>query len=490
MTAPMSKAFALGLLVMLGGCTVGPDYQRATPVAPDRWLSTASSPDSALAASPATDDVAALAQWWTWFEDPVLNALIDTALTQNLDLRAAKARVHAARSERRAAQAGYGPQVGMSMGSQRLQNPVPGIAPGLTFSLHEVGFDARWELDLFGRQRRRVEAASAATEANQAQLEAVMTVLCAEVARSYWELRAADAQLAASHEIITLEGEQERHAARLAAAGIGSRDAVLAAASSAAEQRAVLIQSELVRRNAQDQLERLLAVAPAKLEQSLLVSDAPLPQFAPRLLLTPAAVLRNRPDIQRAERELAAATALKGAAIADLYPRVSLALFFGLRNTALSELMAIASKSWSGGSSILQPLFDAGRLRAMVDVRDAEIEGALVEYERAMLVALHETESALTQWLATEHERQAFSDSLLQLETAQRLAEHRRAQGVAADQEVLMARLAAVTARAQLRRGEAAVTISTVAVLKALGAGISHDHPAMHASDTASNTSP
>ena len=101
-----------------------------------------------------------------------------------------------ARGARRAAQAGLGPQIGMGVGSQRVQNPMPGIAPGLTFTLHEVGFDARWERDLFGRQKRRIEAADAVVEASQAQVEAALTVLCAEMARSYWDLRAADTQLA------------------------------------------------------------------------------------------------------------------------------------------------------------------------------------------------------------------------------------------------------------------------------------------------------
>ena len=117
--------------------------------------------------------------------------------------------------------------------------------------------------------------------------------------------------------------------------------------------------------------------------------------------------VRNRPDVQRAERQLAAATALKGAAIADMVPRVSLAMFFGVRNTALSGLMTLASKSWAAGGSVRQPLFDHGRLRAMVDASDADIERAVVEYERAVLAALHETEDALAQWLAAERERTA-----------------------------------------------------------------------------------
>ena len=140
------------VLAAVGGCAVGPDYHPTPASAPARWQATSDVPTSALAASPSTDDAQALAQWWTWFEDDGLNTLIDIALAQNLDVRAASARLRAARGERRAGQAGLGPQLGMGISSNRLQNPMPGLAPGLTFTLHEIGFDARWELDLFGRR--------------------------------------------------------------------------------------------------------------------------------------------------------------------------------------------------------------------------------------------------------------------------------------------------------------------------------------------------
>jgi NodT family efflux transporter outer membrane factor (OMF) lipoprotein len=473
------KAVVLMTLAALSGCAVGPDYHATPPPAPAQWQTSSASTDSALAALPSSDDAQALAHWWTWFEDDSLNTLIDIALAQNLDVRASTARVRAARGERRAAQAGLGPQIGMGVGSQRNQNPMPGLAPGVTFTLHEVGFDARWEVDLFGRQKRRVEAADAVIEASQAEVEGAMTVLCAEVARSYWELRAADAQLALLQQTIALATQDAHHAARLADAGVGTREAVLAADGRIELARVQLAALELARGSAQRQIEHLLAVEPGKLAVTLHPHEQALPQFAPRLLLTPAAVLRNRPDIQHAERQLAAATALKAAAIADMYPRVSLALFFGLRNTALSALMSIASKSWSGGGSIVQPLFDAGRLRAMVDVRDADIEAAVVEYERATLDALHETENALAQWLAAERERDAHTRTLADREQAVSLASHRQAQGLAGAQEVIAAQLAALAARADIRRSEATVTIATVAVLKALGAGIHHDDGAL-----------
>ena len=469
----LGLAAAVAALALVSACAVGPDYRPRAIDAPAQWQATATLSNSALANSASVDDAAALAHWWSWFEDADLTALIDAALTQNLDVRAAQARIHGARGERRAAQAGVGPQLGVGVGSQRLQNPLPGLAPGLTFSQHDIGFDARWELDLFGRQKRRVEAAGAVVTASQAERDAAMTAVCAELARSYWELRSIDAQIALSTDTIELSTRAARHATRLATAGIGSREAVLLADSRIALTQAQLATQQLARGVAQRQIERLLALKPGQLTAALAPRTITLPQFAPRLLLTPTAVLRNRPDIQRAERQLAAATALKGAAIADMYPRVSLAMFFGLRNTALSGLMSLASKSWSASGSLLQPLFDHGRLRAMVDVGDADIERAVVEYERAMLEALHETENALSQWLTAEGERSAYALALTDREAMQRLAAHRQTQGLAAAMEVIESELAVLAARAALRRSEAGVTVSTVAVLKALGAGIS-----------------
>lgn len=462
-------------LLLLAGCTVGPDYVRPAQSTPAEWVTPTAAP---LVAAPRVETADELARWWTWFEDPLLDSLVERALAQGFDVRTAEARLAAARAERRAAQAGFGPQVGLGVGSSRLQNPMPGLAPGLTFSLHEVGFDARWELDLFGRQRRRVEAASAVVDASEVDVRAARTVLCAEVARAYFELRGAEREARLLDAALALNAEDARRAHALAEAGLLASDEALAAEARGAELSAARIAPNRARDAARRQLERLLGVLPGELDATLVASDAPAPQLAPRLLLTPAAVLRQRPDVQRAERQLAAATALEGAALADMYPRVSLAMFFGLRNTALSTLMSIASKSWSGGASVLQPLFDAGRLRALVDVRRAEAEAALIEYERVSLDALHDTEGALFRWLTAERERDARRAALARRETAAAHARRRREQGVGGAREALAAELAVVTARLDAERSAAEVTAATVAVMKALGAGIPIDAPA------------
>ncbi len=141
---------------LLGACTVGPNYQRPTTTPPPAWQILNPTADAPLAGAdsiPVTDDAQALAAWWTWFDDPLLTTLVEEAFAQNPDTRAAIARITAARAERRAARAGRGPTLGAGIGANRQQNPLPGLAEGLTFSLYEAGFDAQWELDLFGRQQ-------------------------------------------------------------------------------------------------------------------------------------------------------------------------------------------------------------------------------------------------------------------------------------------------------------------------------------------------
>jgi outer membrane protein TolC len=188
--------------------------------------------------------------------------------------------------------------------------------------------------------------------------------------------------------------------------------------------------------------------------------------------MSPTAVLRHRPDIQQAEQQLAAATALKSAAIADMYPRISLAMFFGVRNTAIGVLLSAVSKSWSGGGGLMTPLFDAGRLRAAVDLSDARIQAALVNFEKVTLNALHETELSLVRLLESERQRDALTLAVADLREARGLVSRQRQQGVASDFDVLNSAQAANRAESKLSTIESVVTTETIAVLKALGAGV------------------
>jgi NodT family efflux transporter outer membrane factor (OMF) lipoprotein len=470
-----SCAFA----ALLSACTVGPDYRRPVESAPTQWQAPTPAAqvvdNSAVSIAPVVDDAQSLAAWWRWFDDPLLNELVEEGFRQNLDVRAALARVHLARADRRSVAAGGGPALGLAVGADRQQNPLPGLAEGLAFSLYEAGFDARWELDIFGRQRRRVEAAEAGIAAALEDQRGVFTLLCAEIARAYWEMRSAERLLTLAENSVRIARESGRLQERLVDAGLAGRQDALGANATVAAFSANTPALRMRVNAAQRQLELLLGRQPGHLAARLTACDQPLPQTTLRLLLSPAAVLRNRPDIQQAERQLAAATALKAAAIADQYPRVSLGVFFGLRSTAIGMLFSAISKSWHGGGTLLTPIFDAGRLRAAVDSSDARVEAALISFEKTMLVALHETELALTRLIEFERQREAAMLAVADLREATKLVAHRKQRGISTQLDVLQAEQAVNKAEIAWRRAEAAVTTETIAVLKALGAGVPRD---------------
>ncbi len=301
-----------------------------------------------------------------------------------------------------------------------------------------------------------MEAADALIEAAIADQRGILTILCADVARAYSEMRSSEQQIALAEQAVQLAQGLSSLSSRLVTAGLKSREVALAIDSKVAARLPAL---RIALATAQHQLELLLGLPPAQLTARLTSQDAPLPHITLRVLLSPAAVLRQRPDIQ-------------AAAIADLYPRVSLAMFFGLRNTALGVLFSAASKSWSGGGSLAAPLFDSGRLRAAVDVSDARITAALANFEKSMLVALHETELALTRLLEQDRQREAWALALADLREAGHLTTLRHVQGMVSQMDVLRARQATNDAEIALRCPEAAVTTETIAVMKALGAGV------------------
>ncbi len=471
----MRGASPLIMMMWLTGCTVSPDYQAPERPAPGAWQAPTNVGPNVTSGH---DDNAAqaeadltLARWWTWFNDPLLNSLVERALAANLDIRAFGPKFAASRAERRSLQAGASPSLNLATNAQRLQNPLPGLAPGITFSLYELGFDAKWEIDFFGRLKRRLEAADASLAATVEEERWVRNTVIAEVVRAYVEMRGAERRLALVEDTLTRLRESVTRTKELADAGLISRDQLheLSAQVAGAATQVPALRTEQVL--AQRQLELLMGQDPGTLEADLTPLKTPLPVTTPKLLASPAAVLRNRPDIRRAERQLAATTALRGASIADLYPRISLGLFFGLRNTAIGALFSGASKSWSGGGSLLAPIFDAGRLRAAVDLSDARVKSALIEFEKANLAALHETEAALTQLAGREQQRAALAIALADRNAVAALAAQRYQHGVADKLSLLKAETEALSTALDLARVESAISADTVAVMKTMGGG-------------------
>jgi NodT family efflux transporter outer membrane factor (OMF) lipoprotein len=454
-----------GLLIGLAGCTVGPDYEKPDPAVPNRWLA------GREAAELKPIDPETLATWWKSFGDARLDRLMEQALVGNLDLKMALARIDQARAERRGTRAELFPSVDATVGAQRADNPFPGFAPGIRYNLFELGFDALWEIDLFGRQRRRLEAATADLEAAKAQHAQALVTLTSDLARSYIEYRSLQNQLRITRANLDAQQHTLKLTGRLFDEGVGTRHDVVRARAQAETTAAEIPALEGELTATLRQMELLIGRPPGTLAAEL-SEPGTVPRAPGRAILaSPAATIRHRPDLRSAERQLAAATAMQGAAIAELFPRVSLSAFLGLRNTELDQLFRSAAFSYSTAANLLQPLVNFGRIRAGIDLADAQQQEAYFAFEKAVLEALRETETALTRYLKEEVRRQTLARSVADLRESVRLAQLRYNVGVISFLDVLEAQRALYLAEIELARSEAATSTNLIAVYKSLGGG-------------------
>ena len=462
----------LCILACLGGCTVGPDYRESVPTVPDRWQA-GKDPAPGLISV----ELENLKTWWKSFGDAKLDRLMNRALADNLDLKITMARIDQARAERRATRAELFPRVDVTAGAQRNDNPLPGLAPGIRYNLFEVGFDALWEIDLFGRQQRLLEAASADLDAARAEYSQALVTLTADLARSYIEYCSFQNQLRITRANLAAQQPTQQLTERLFSEGVGTRhDAVRARAQTENTMAQIpALEGELIA--SLRQLEVLVGRQPgalaADLEEPSAVPAAPGRQ----ILASPADTIRHRPDLRIAERRLAAATALQGAAIAELFPKVSLSAFLGLRNTDLESLFKSAAFSYSTGANLLQPLINFGRIRAGIDLAKAQQQEAYLAFEKAVLEALRETETALSRYLNEEIRRQTLARSVADQRESVRLSQLRYQEGVISFLDVLDSQRALYVSEIELARSEAKASTDLIAVYKALGGGANAQPP-------------
>lgn len=453
------------LLLTAAGCTVGPDYERPRTSIAENWLEPA---------APGAVD----AEWWRRFGDPQLSALVEQAIASNPDLREAEARLAEARANRDAAWGGRAPQVRAAGSvtenvlSENGQLPVANI-PGFSreFSLFDLGFDAGWELDFWGRNRRQVEAAEARADAAQWSRRDALVSLVAELARNYVELRGEQAQLAAAEERL----EAKTVLARLVALRFDAGEASRIEAEHAESQRATAAA-------ARDGLSARAAVAAYRI--AVLVGDPP-ENVVPGLRASapipdpPATIvsgvrsdlLERRPDIRRAERELAAATADIGVATSDLFPRFSLLGGLGLQARDPGDLLSPDSARLSIGPSFSWPIFSGGRIRAQIRAADARAEAAAARYEKVVIGALAESESAANRFANASSAAAEARDALERELSAYRLAELRFGRGEDDRLALMQARLRMLEAQDLDRDAAEARATAAIALYKALAGG-------------------
>lgn len=457
--------------LFLAGCAVGPDYERPSVPLPPAWKSPL---EGGVAAQPVD-----LAGWWKKLKDPLLDSLVARSVESNLDLQFAKSRIREARARRDATTAGFWPFADASASYSRsyrggLTTPT-GIAPtpfGIgEFDLYEAGFDAAWEIDLFGGVRRAVEAAEADIEVAAEFRRDVWVSLLAEVASAYVQLRGAQKRLDIAQDTVRLQREALSVVDARFQVGLTNELDVAQAQSQLATFEAAIPVLEILIRRFIYRLDVLLGREQDTLAGELL-KTGPLPAAPVQVPVgVPSELLRRRPDIRRAERELAAATARIGVATADLYPRLSLTGSWARQSQNGEDLTLAAATFWTVGPAIRWAIFRGGRIRANIRFETALQEQALARYRQTILLAFEETENALVSLTREEERRRALARSVEAAARSVKLASDLYARGLTSFLNVLDSQRTLNTARDDLSQSETRVILSWIALYKALGGG-------------------
>lgn len=457
---------SLMLALSLTGCAAGPDYVQPEPETGSGW-----------AEPPAVAGEARLDGWWQQFGDPTLTRLVEQVRAENRDLQQAVTRVAEARALRQGAAAGHVPTVDAraSVTDQRLSRngPLPlDRIPGLERdqTIVDIGFDASWEIDLFGRVRRAVEAADARIGQRLAEQGAVELMVTAEVARNYLTLRGLRRRLEVSEAAVTAADETLGFIRKRYLAGAADARQLAQAETEVTALRAVLPQLRGEIRATAAGIAVLSGHLP---ETEMGLVDTPLPnlELRPVPVGERADILRRRPDVAAAERALAAATAGVGLAEAERFPRLAVSAGGGFQALDGTDLISNDSERWSIVPFISWRVFDGGRIRAEIHASDARLQAAGLAWEQAVLAALGDAEQAMARYDSALDSLQLQSEAVAAAERNVGHAESRYRAGAIPLIELLDARRALYGAQATQAEVHTRAATSLVALFKALGGG-------------------
>ncbi len=458
--------------VLFQGCAVGPNFQPPKTTAPAQWSAPMSGGETNLEPS--------LASWWKSFNDPQLDSLVERAVRTNQDLRIAEARVREARAFYRIASSQLWPTVdaggSYARENQSKNQPILGSLPmpsGIPFenNVYQAGFDASWEIDVFGGNRRAVEAGKAEVAAAEFGRRNVLVTLLGEVARNYVELRGCQRRLEIANKNLKTQQEALALTEDRFKNGLTSDLDVQQAATLLANTRAVIPMLETGIQGYIHRLGVLLGQPPEALLAEL-SAPAPIPSAPPIVPAgLPSELLRRRPDIQQAERQLAASTARIGVATADLFPKFSLTGIAGYESTSASDWFSGGSKFWSLGPTVQWRIFDAGRIRANIRVQNARQEQALAAYEKTVLMSFEDVENSLVAYAKEQIRRRSLEDAVESSQDSLHLANQLYANGLASFINVLDAERSLYQAEDALVQSDKAVTQNLISLYKALGGG-------------------
>lgn len=493
------RALALEILacLVIAGCTVGPDFERPTTTTPAQVFDRT---QSAQASSKAVE-TGFSPDWWTLFDDPTLNALEQRLADANLDVAAASARLRQSRAQQRVAGAAEYPTLegaasynrergspngilsllGVSPTQTQSQSasgatplgvaPLPGAKGSPAYNLYQAGFDASWELDIWGGVRRGVEATSALADASYEDRNAVLLAARAELARDYIELRDTQSLLRIANQNLEIARNTAKLTQIRVHEGVTTELDEANASAQVASIESLIPTLDSRCETTINAIGILLGEEPGALAQTLgEAHDVPaLPGQVP--IGFPSELVQRRPDIRRAEAQLHAATASIGMAKADFYPRISLNGSAGFQTLQLSSLANWASGQFVIGPSITMPIFEGGRLKGTLNLREAQQQEAAIVYKHTVLEAWREVDDALVVYDAEQLRRDKLTAVVALNQRALSIAQQRYKAGALDYLDVLNVQKQLLDAQSHLEQSKASAAANLITLCKALGGG-------------------
>lgn len=463
------RMIPLSCLLALAGCMAGPDYRPQEANVPSEWTGLTSP-------IKVTPDATNIVHWWTTFNDPNLNSLVQRAVQSNLNLKQAEARILQARAQRGVAASGLWPTANAGGSYSRVRTP--GVAaPAATSNLFQTGLDAAWELDLFGGVRRAVEASEADIQFAEEDRRDVLITLTSEVALNYVELRGFQQEILIARNNL----EAQRHTAEVTrqkfqVGFVGPLD-VANADAQAATTASVIPTLEASAQQTIYNLSVLLGLPPAALLEEL-SSASLIPTTPPEVPMgIPSELLRRRPDIRRIEAQIHGATARIGVATADLFPKISLTGNMNFQSSQLNNMLEWKNRAWSAGPSVDWQFFNASRVSSNIKVQKALQQQAILSYQQTVLTAMQDVENALVAYAKEYERRKALVNAVAANTKAVDYSTQLYSQGQTDFLNVLNAQRSLFISQDALVQSTRNLSTDLIALYKALGGGWGDDSP-------------
>jgi len=466
-----SFASFAGLLVLVAGCasipSVGPDYHPPQTAVSTNW--------SEPQLGGTTNSPVQIVEWWKTFNDPELNSLVERAVKANYNLRLAVGRLQESRATVSGAKWDFTPTVGSSAGLTRSRiskNAITGaVSEPLYGDLYDTHFDATWELDVFGSKRRTLEEDTANLAASREDLRDMLVTVLGDVARNYMEVRGAQQRLVIASNNITAQAQSIELTRARFKAGLTSELDVRQAEALLASTEATVPTMQTTLKQSIHALGVLLGEQPGALLEEL-SSTEPIPATPPSVPVgLPSDLLRHRPDVRRAERQLAAATADIGVQTAELFPKFSITGTAGMQSASAGDFLTAGSRYWSFGPTVTWRILDFGRIHAQIKGANARQEQALATYEQTVLTAFQDVENALVAYANEQTRYKALDDSVVANKRALEIANELYTTGNGDFLNVLDSERSFFSAQDQLVDSQRTATENLVTLYKALGGG-------------------